>query len=80
MWAALEGMVPSQKDLWRLPYRNVLRAAEELDASVGSATADDVKAWWLEHQDAAYGALLRVEKAKLAWVALTCQTRRAVRL
>ena len=39
-----------------------------------------VQALWLERQDAAYGALLRMETAKLQWVALTSQTGRALRL
>ena len=46
VWAALEGLVPSQKDLWRPPDRDILQAAQELDAGVGSATADAVQAWW----------------------------------
>ena len=62
------------------PDRDVLRAAQELDAGAGSATADAVQAWWQERQDAAYGVFLRVEKAKLAGVALTSQTGRALRL
>ena len=40
----------------------------------GSATADAVQACWQGRQDAVYGALLRVEKAKLVGVALTSQT------
>ena len=78
--AALDGLVPSQKDSWRPPDRDVLRAAQELDAGSGSATADVVQAWWQERQDAAYGALLRVEQAKLEGVTLTSQTGRTLRL
>ena len=80
VWAALEGLVPSQKDSWRPPDRNVLRAAKEPDAGVGSATADTVQAWWQERQDAAYRALLRVDKAKFARVALRSQTWQVLRL
>ena len=65
VWAALDGLVPSEKDSWRPPDRDVQRAAQELDAGSGSATADTVQAWWQERHDAAYGALLRVEKAKV---------------
>ena len=80
VWTALEGLVPSQRHSWRLADRDVLRAAWELDEDVGSASADAVQAWWQERQDAAYGALLRVEKAKLEGVALTSQTGRTLRL
>ena len=80
VWAALEGLVPSQKNSLRPPDRDVLRAAQELDAGAGSATAHTVQAWWQERQDAAYGALMRVEKAKLDGLALTSQTGWAVRL
>ena len=73
-WAAVEGQVPSQKDSWHPPDRDVLRAAEELDAGTGSATADTGQAWWQERQDAVYVAILRVDKAKLAGVHLTSQT------
>ena len=78
--SAVDRLVPSQKDSWRPPDRDVLRAAEELDAGVGSATADAVKAWWQEHQAAVYGALLRVEKTKLEGVAQTSRTERVLRL
>ena len=44
VWAALDGLVPSQKDSWRPPDRDVLRAAQELDTGAGSATADAVQA------------------------------------
>ena len=47
---------------------------------VGSVTMDTVQAWWQEHQHAAYRALVRVEKAKLAGMAMTSQTGRALRL
>ena len=47
---------------------------------VGSTTADAVQAWWQERNDAAYRALLRVEKAKLKGVALTSQRGRVLRL
>ena len=80
VWTALEGLVPSQRHSWRLADRDVLRAAWELDEDVGSASANAVQAWWQERQDAAYGALLRVEKAKLEGVALTSQTGRTLRL
>ena len=80
MWAALDGPVPSQKDFWRPPDRDVLRAAQELDASSGSATADAVQAWWQERQDAAYRAVLCVEQAKLEGVTLTSQTGRTLRV
>ena len=80
VWAALDGLVPSQKDSWRPLDRDVLRAAQELDAGSGSATTDAVQAWWQERQDASYGALLRVEKAKLEAVTLTSQTGRTLRL
>ena len=42
--AALDRLVPSQKDSWRPQDRDVLRAAQELDAGLGSATADTVEA------------------------------------
>ena len=45
---------------------------------VQSATAEAVQAWWQEHHDPAYGALMRVEKAKLEGVALMSQTGRAL--
>ena len=80
VWAALHGLVPSQKDSWRPLDRDVIRAAQDLDAGSGSATADAVQAWWQERQDAAYGVLLRVEKAKLEGVTLTSQTGRTLRL
>ena len=72
--------MPSEKDSWHARNQDVLRAAQKLDAGSGSATADAVPAWWQDRQDAAYGALLRVEKAKLAGVALASQTRRTLRL
>ena len=71
MWAALEGLVLSQEDFCRPADRDVLRAPQELDAGAGSATADAVLAWWQDRQDVAYEALLRMEKAKLAGVAVT---------
>ena len=80
VWAALDALVPSQKDSWRLPARDVQRAAQDLDAGSGSATPDAVQAWWQERQDAAYRALLRVQKAKLEGVALTSQTGQTLRL
>ena len=80
VWAALDGVVPSQKDSWRPPDCDVLRAAQELDAGSGSATANAVQARWQERQDAAYRALLRVEKAKLEGVTMTSQTGRTLRL
>ena len=38
------------------------------------------KTWWQERQNAAYGALVRVQKAILKGVALTSQIGRALRL
>ena len=80
VWAALDGLVPSKKGSWGPPGRDVLRAAQDLDAGLESATADVVLAWWQESQDAAYGVLLRMEKAKLEGVTLTSQTGRTPRL
>ena len=80
MWAALDGLVPSHKDSWRHPDRDVVLAAEELEDGAGSATEDAVQAWWQHRQDALYGALVRVEKTKLRGVALTSKTGRTLRL
>ena len=80
VWTALEDLVPSEQDLWRPPDQAVLRAARELDGDVGSATANAVHVWWQERQDATYGALLCVEKAKLERMALTSQTGRMLGL
>ena len=79
-WTTVEGSVPSWKDSWRPPDRDVMWAAKELDEGVSSVTADAVHAWWQERQDTVYATLVRVEKAKLEGVALASQTGRALRL
>ena len=42
VWTALDGLVPSHKESWRPPDRDILRAARELDEGARSATVDAV--------------------------------------
>ena len=79
-WAAMSGLVPEHRRSARDCQMAVQRAAEDLAASGGAATAACVSAWWADRSEAALVSLLHLDGRRLVGVSITSQTGRALRL